>query len=96
MKQINLLDRFNASPEDMLRWLTSEQLAGRMYSRRELLRMSVDGRSNLGAPIFSRSGLVSTIRLLTEAGRIKRSNSIYGKIVVADAPLPVGSACFLR
>lgn len=95
MKQINLFDRFNSSPEDMLRWLAAEQKAGRLYSRRELLRMSVEDREAAGAPTFSRSGLVGTVRLLIESGRVSRSGTIYGKIVVADVPLPIGSACFL-
>lgn len=96
MKQLKLFSRFNSSPEEMLGWFSAEQSAGRLYSKRELLRMPLETREVRGIPAFSRSGLVRTVKILMEEGLVRRANSVHGKIVVAGIPLPAGSACFLR
>lgn len=95
MKQLNLFSRFNSSPDEMLAWLQDEQTSGRLYSRRELLRMSLETRKEIGAPDFSRSGLIYTLSLLCYRGLIVKSDSIYKKIIVVGVPLPIGSHCFL-
>lgn len=95
MKQLSLFDNYNSSPAVFLDWLAAEQERGRLYSRRELLRMSLEERKRVGAPPFSRGGLSVTLAALEEEGHFLPPRSTHRKIVVARVPLPVGSACFL-
>lgn len=95
MKQLKLFSRFNSSPDEMLAWLTAEQEAGRLYSRRELLRMPLETRKEVGAPDFSRSGLIYTLGFLVDQGLVVKSDSTHKKVIVVGVPLPIGSHCFL-
>lgn len=95
MKQLLLFNDYNSSPAVFLDWLAAEQERGRLYSRRELLRMPLEERERVGAPPFSRSGLSATLAALRKEGHFLPPRSVHRKIVVARVPLPVGATCFL-
>lgn len=88
-------DLFNDPIGVLLDWFRSEQAAGRMYSRRGLLRMAIQERERVGCPRFSRNGLVESLNTLTREGRVSVVGSVHKKIMVNGTPLPPGSSSFL-
>lgn len=88
-------DLFNDPIDSLLFWLRSEQRAGNLYSRRELLRMPMEQRATKKCPRFSRSGIIESLALLQRDGKTRIVGSIHKKIAASDTPLPPGSVSFL-
>lgn len=70
-------------------------MSGRLYSRRQLLRLSPSSPERFDAPKFSRHGLPAALEELERNGLIEYLGATHRKIVVASTPLPVGASCFL-